>query len=298
MNAIKVLVVDDEPLNLEILNEYLTEAGYEARGVSDGMEALGVLQAEPQAYSAVLLDKMMPGLDGFEVLKKIRSDNGLDGLPVIMQTAADNREDILLGLQEGAFHYLTKPFDKDVLLSVISTAVREWSYYQKLRLELAHSNGCLQHMQKAEFTFHALDDGLSLAVFIATACPEPSRVVVGLSELLINAVEHGNAGISYQEKESLMRDEQWQTEVTARLNNDENKGKQVQVSFLRNPDTIKISIKDAGEGFAWDTASFSLDDVSTRTHGRGIALAKALSFSRIEYVGKGNEVHCWVDLSD
>ncbi len=102
----KVLIVEDEIKIAEALVQGLLGEGYEAQSVGSGEEALFLLSREP--FDIILLDVMLPGRNGFEILKVLRSTN--DKTPVIMLTARDSIEDRVLGLEQGADDYLIKPF--------------------------------------------------------------------------------------------------------------------------------------------------------------------------------------------
>lgn len=99
----KLLLVDDEPFNLELMAELLQDAGYEVTLAEDGETALDILQREGETFSTVLLDKMMPGISGFDVLKRIKGEPRLEFLPVIMQTAMGAASSVQEGLAAGAF---------------------------------------------------------------------------------------------------------------------------------------------------------------------------------------------------
>jgi len=111
----RVLVVDDVETNRDLLARRLQRRGFEVHTAEDGAAALGLLSAGE--YDLVLLDIMMPGLDGFEVLRRIRARSTATQLPVIMATAKDDREDIVRALELGANDYVTKPLDFPVVLA-------------------------------------------------------------------------------------------------------------------------------------------------------------------------------------
>lgn len=286
----KVLVVDDEPINLELLTEYLRLAGFASEKVGGGKDAWDLLQAYPERYSAVLLDRLMPGMDGMEVLSLIKSDKTLSTLPVIMQSCMQDNQSILEGLQAGAYYYLTKPYDRQTLSAVVNTAVDDYQRYQALQKNTRKTSNALKMMVKGQFTFRTLNDARDLAALLANACFDSDRVVLGLTELMINAVEHGNLGIGYNEKSNLNSTGMWENEVLKRLDQSEYKNKQATVSFERNSTEIVFHIYDQGEGFDWmPYLGISLERAMD-THGRGIALANSISFDTIEYRGNGNEV--------
>lgn len=120
-----VLVVDDDPRNRKLLEEYLTGAGYEVRVAYDGRSALAL--AAERAPDLVLLDVMLPGLDGFQIVERMRQAGNF--APVLMLTAKGLPEDIVHGLETGADDYLAKPFDLPVLLARVRGLIRrrDWA---------------------------------------------------------------------------------------------------------------------------------------------------------------------------
>jgi phosphoserine phosphatase RsbU/P len=116
-----LLVVDDDLFNREIVKPRLERRGYRVDTAADGTAALAQINDHP--YDLILLDIVMPGLDGIEVLKAVRQHKSRAQLPVILVTAKDETEDIVAGLREGANDYVTKPIDMEVLLARIGTHV-------------------------------------------------------------------------------------------------------------------------------------------------------------------------------
>jgi len=117
-----ILAVDDERLNREFYHGLLTDKGYNVLTAASGESALDILRTEP--VDLVLLDVMMPGISGFDVLKNIRENKRLQSLPVIIVTGLGDREDRLKGLQLGADDFITKPFDVDELLIKVSSQIK------------------------------------------------------------------------------------------------------------------------------------------------------------------------------
>ena len=108
-----VLVVDDEPMARMLLRLIMVRAGFEVIEAEDGIEALRIVAAEEP--DLVILDVMMPGMDGFEVCEKLRRIQGAKDLPIIMLSARTDRRSIERGLEVGANMYLTRPIKPEVL---------------------------------------------------------------------------------------------------------------------------------------------------------------------------------------
>ena len=106
----KVLIAEDEPIARRILHSILVKWGYDVVMTSNGAEAWKLIQNE-DAFSLLILDWMMPGMDGAEVCQKVRQSVHLKPTYIILLTAKDRKEDLVLGLKAGADDYITKPFD-------------------------------------------------------------------------------------------------------------------------------------------------------------------------------------------
>src|SRR5438105_5049543 len=114
-----LLVVDDEEMNRDMLSRRLQRLGYQVSVAGDGEQALDLIKSQP--FDVVLLDVMMPGMDGLEVLTNIRETHSLVELPVIMATARDQSGDVVAALQLGANDYVTKPINFPIILARIQT---------------------------------------------------------------------------------------------------------------------------------------------------------------------------------
>ena len=116
-----VLIVDDEPVNLRVLRNILRRAGYRVDEAADGEQCLRVIEHAESLPDLLLLDVMMPRLNGFEVTERLRKRYGGHQLPIILLTAKNQVSDLMQGLSSGANDYLTKPFSRDELLARIRT---------------------------------------------------------------------------------------------------------------------------------------------------------------------------------
>ncbi len=291
-----MLIVDDEPLNLEIVQDYLEDEPLVIETAEDGASALEMLNADPEKYDIVLLDRMMPGIDGLEVLKQISKHPILKTVPVILQTAMSSPENIIEGLDAGAYYYLTKPFEEDMLLSVIHTAIRDRNHFLSLQTLIKESQTTMGLIKSAHFQFSNLQHVKQLSSLLANACPESESVITGLSELMINAVEHGNLEISYEDKTALIAESNWREEVERRLQLEQYKSRLVDVHFERTKSQITIIIADKGKGFDWEKYIDFDSERILHSHGRGIAMANKFSFDKISYNSSGNQVTITINL--
>lgn len=118
----RVMIVEDEPHILEGLTFLLTREGFQVDAYEDGARAYGALAKSPP--DVLVLDVMLPGLNGFEVLRKIRSEETLAALPVLMLTAKGQRRDRECAQAAGADRFMTKPFSNAELLTVVKELAR------------------------------------------------------------------------------------------------------------------------------------------------------------------------------
>ncbi|MEZ4829974.1 MAG: response regulator [Bacteroidia bacterium] len=121
-NIIRVLIVDDEPINHQVLRNHLQGPNYEVFSAMNGEEAIRLLE-QSKRFDLVLLDVMMPKMSGYQVSKKIREKYLPSELPVIMITAKNQVQDLVQGLETGANDYLAKPFTKDEFLARLNTHI-------------------------------------------------------------------------------------------------------------------------------------------------------------------------------
>jgi DNA-binding response OmpR family regulator len=286
----KILIVDDEPFNLEIIGEYFEGSGYNLSFFAAGEAAWEALEAPDAGFELAILDRMMPGLDGISLLKRIKADSRFATLPVIMQTAASSPEQIREGLQAGAYYYLTKPYERDSLLSIVRASLDDASMKADLRQRLQDHEDALQLLREGRFELRTVEEASQLASFLARATARPDGAVLGLSELLINGVEHGNLGITYAEKGELRRLDQWHEEVERRTRLTEHAGKRVRVELSRQHNGLTIRISDDGQGFDWQKYLEFDPERAFDPNGRGIAMARLTSFDKLDYQGNGNTV--------
>ncbi len=292
-----LLIVDDEEFNLEIISEYLSEFDYKISTAIDGQIAWDMLEQSPDTFDVILLDRMMPNMNGMEVLEKIKKHPVLKYCSVIFQTAKASITDIEEGMNAGAYYYLTKPFEEELLLSIVKTAISDRFRLKEIQANLEQAKQTMGLLKSASFQFKTLEEARSIASLVSNACPEPDKIIMGLTELVVNAVEHGNLGITYDEKSELNNKGSWIDEVNKRLKLTENLDKTAFLSYINHTDSIEITVTDQGDGFDWKHYMEFDPARGMDNHGRGIAVANKLSFSSIEYKGKGNEVTAYLNLN-
>jgi len=289
-----VMVVDDDAMYLELISALLESENYQIHTANEGTQALQLLEAHGGEIQAILLDWIMPRMDGLETLRAIKKHPRTSGIPVVMQTAKTRDEDVARGIQEGAFYYLKKPYEEQLLLSVVRAAVADFNRLRELVYRMEENSNISGLMYDGSFKFRTLNDANRLSRWLANACPDPRNAILGLWELFINAVEHGNLGIDYDEKGRLLTNNTYTEEIDRRLGLPDYESKLVEVTFQRNADEIRIRIKDQGQGFDFDKFMELDPGRIFDNHGKGILMARMLYFHQLRYMGAGNEVEAMV----
>lgn len=293
----RILLAEDEEIIAIIIQDLLVAQGFQVTVCADGLTAWERLQADGPGYDVVLLDRGLPHMDGMELLRRIKNDPALAHTPVVMETVQGDKKSIREGLTQGAYYYLTKPFQAEVLLAVVNAALQQSRELRDMVDSVRRAERPLSLLQTGSFRFRDLEEGRLLANYLARACPEPERAIQGLQELLVNAVEHGNLGISYTDKGVLIMDGLWQEEVQRRLQMPEYRERYVEVHFQRQPESLRFTIQDQGKGFDWTNYLDFSPERAFDLHGRGIAMACKMSFDHLEYQGNGNTVIATVSLT-
>jgi len=146
----KILVVDDEKDILELIGFNLSNHGYSVETAVSGEDALELIKKND--YALVILDIMLPGIDGLEICKKIKSDNQKTDVPVIMLTAKAEETDKVIGFEIGADHYVTKPFSPRELLAIVKSVLRKKTRKEETSVQVIEHNDLKIHTGKYEVT--------------------------------------------------------------------------------------------------------------------------------------------------
>ena len=292
-----ILAVDDDPINLDIITEYLSEEPVNVTTFQNPVEAFEALKNG--VFDVILLDRMMPEMDGMEFLSQLRADPRLKDIPVIMQTASASTKSMVEGIEAGVFYYLTKPFDERTLCALINSAIADVTNRKKFKRSLeADVVLVLDLLQCGVFHLRRLEEAERLALYLGRLAANHYRTSYGFRELLVNAVEHGLLNIGYETKAKLIKEggqPAWRKEIQRRMELPENSDKQVTIDIKRNASFIDVTITDNGPGFKWKTFT---DFDPTRVqdpNGKGVAYAQ-IYLSEVTYNSQGNEVVCRINL--
>jgi response regulator RpfG family c-di-GMP phosphodiesterase len=261
-----------------------------------------IMQAPATYFSAYLLNDSLsdsrPSAEPcFEALELFKNLSKPESVPIILQTnLSPSNYKIQHGLATGAFFYLVKPYTKQQLISVLQTAVNGFGHLQEIKLRLADFNAAKTLLHTGEFQFKTPDEAKSLATSLALLTPNPKRCGVGLFELFINAIEHGNLGINYRDKTQLIKQNKLQQVIEERLQNPQHRDKVIRVVFTRLAKQLEFKVHDCGQGFDPSPfMDFSAERI-TDQHGRGILIARKLSFDSLHFEDGGRTAVARINL--
>jgi DNA-binding response OmpR family regulator len=265
----KALIVEDEPDTGTLLAEIARRNGFDPTILAEGKPAIPWTRTNQP--DLILLDLMLPDVDGFSICEDLKLDRETNRIPIIMVTALDRRKDKVRGLQVGANHYLTKPFTVDQLNHAIDEVLR-W----RQDLELRGTDGEIHFRLQSDTQYleelnHLL---ASLFLFSGLSQPQIRQLTMAVRELGVNAIEWAH-----------------QKQIDRILH----------VTYRIDPEKVTIFIRDEGPGFdpknlphaatAEDPVSHMMvrETLGLRDGGFGILLARGL-VDDLQYNDTGNEV--------
>ena len=152
MEKTKIVVVEDEADILEVIDYYLSKEGFDVSSSTDGLEGLAFVQKE--IPDLVLLDLMLPGMDGIEICRQLKADSATRSISIIMVTAKGEESDIVLGLGIGADDYVLKPFRPRELIARVKSVLRRGRLKEEVNEDIVSIDGmvidCNRHEVRLE----------------------------------------------------------------------------------------------------------------------------------------------------
>ncbi len=285
-----VLVVDDDRTMCAVLKEVLEKGGYRLLLAQNSAEASRHLNERYEGIDVILLDHELPDMNGMELAAKVKKTAHLAGIPIIMLTGTEDKDNFRRGVETGVFQYLTKPVDNSLLKTAVASALNESNQKRALTSQLTHHTAAMRNMVTCSLSIKTINDAEAAASLIASCFPRPEAAVMGLMELMVNAIEHGNLGITHEEKSKLLAEGIWRTEVDRRANLPENVERRTEILYHKREGNHLVRITDSGKGFDWKRHWHADPARAEASHGRGIVRARLMSFDRMEYNAAGNQV--------
>lgn len=295
-----ILVIDEEPNELSFLEQALKEGGYTlraAQSIADGRAAIekALVPGGAGDLDAIILDWQGQDAEALELLRWLEGLPRSEQLEIIVQSSGNAPDQLQPALDRGLFVHLAKPYQVDRLRCLVGSALASQECRRSL-LELTERvKDCFALLAQGTFEIRTPREAELLAAHIGSACGDPQRGV-GVLELLVNGIEHGNLGITYEEKGRLLAERRFRAELERRLELEENRFKRVRATLTRIGDHLQILIRDCGPGFDFRRYLVFDKDRFLHPHGRGILLARAAI--DVEYFDPGNMVRVTLPLAE
>lgn len=289
-----ILIVDDEPSILLMLSDYFDSLTYPVYTAKNAEEALRIC-SDNQRIAMVITDIDLPGISGIELLKIIRETH--PELPVVIITGLRTLDSAISAIKNGAYDYLTKPFELGEVRKVVEKVLRYRTGSQKRKQVFRFTDAM---SIKFDIPTGQLDAGVVaeyLAGFLLNTgfCEKDEfhQFYVAFTETLLNAVEHGNLELSSSLKEGDFEKIKAFEELRAsRLNEPYYANRKVLITFLYNQNCFSLTITDEGAGFNWKpyvTDTNQIFQASARPYGRGFMLIHHI-IDEVYFNEKGNSI--------
>ena len=283
----RILIVDDQEALRALLARLLIREGFDPVEAADGQQAVELFKT--QSPLVVVSDIMMPRMDGLALLNEIKRIDR--NATVILMTGQGNEDVLLKALRGGATNFFKKPFNVRELIDEIRTVV-------DFRIEAARSTLFSPFLMeetksflipRADSTYFPIINQITLQLPCLLPEGEILNLKIGIEEMITNAVEHGNLGISFEEKNKAIEEGRLADLIGERGRTSDAAGRTVHVTSHLAAGFFEIAIRDEGRGFDWRALPVVAPENLLSYNGRGIFLTK-IYFDEVRYNDAGNEV--------
>ena len=291
-DRVKLLLIDDEQLVRDELGGILRDEGYDVITGSDGLEGLALFRSEHP--DMVITDIRMPKLDGLSVAMTIKDE--APEVPITVVTGHGTESMAIEALRAGVTDFIKKP----VRLEDLSGALARMEATRQLGTphEQRGMPASVEEVERVwKYRLHnelevipEFVDGLLGLVAGGMAPQSITELNIALRELIINAMEHGNLGISFEDKSQALEEGALPDLLQRRSAMPAYEGRQVTITASRLKKVVYVQIADMGGGFDWHVLTDSTDPAHLlSSHGRGVLLAR-MSVDALSFNEKGNQV--------
>jgi DNA-binding response OmpR family regulator len=282
----KILIVDDEKQVRDVLSIALSEEGYQTFEAPNGERGIELfISTEPDI---VITDVMMPGMDGIEVTRDIRQRR--EDIDVVIMSGFGTEELVINALRAGASNYVKKPIVFDELFKIID----EILFRRENRKRYQIVKTIVQRESKDMIIGNDVSDvwgAVNQILFNVRGIVDSNAIEgmsIGLYELIVNAIEHGNLAITYEEKSDALQRNRYRELLDERRERADSEGKNVAIHCDFSPTQLIVEIEDQGRGFDLNgLPDMQSPEAIMSDHGRGILLAN-LFYDKVDFVFPGN----------
>ena len=279
--------MDDQEALRTLLARLLEREGFDPVPAEDGEQAIARYKSESPLV--VVSDIMMPKMDGLSLLNEIRRIDR--NATVILMTGQGNEDVLLKALRGGATNFFKKPFAVRELIEEIRKVV-------EFRLEAARSSlfsPLLVEetktfvMPRADSPFFPIINQITLQLPCILPSEDILNLKIGIEEVITNAIEHGNLGISFDEKSKAIQEGRLPDLIALKGRESDAAGRSVRITSRLSPERFEITVHDDGRGFDWRNLPAVEPENLLAFNGRGLFLTK-IYFDEVSFNDSGNEV--------
>ncbi len=261
---------------------------YQVIEISDLIELKKVAHDKSCNLSALVFSTAQGVEEAEKIIEQLDLNYMEIGGPVIAAVREEEQQNEEALLNLGVTKVFQRRLGIEALNLVLSIEIDEFERICKLREELQRRASAIGQIVDGTFRFKTRREAQNLATMLSLTCPNPMPIAIGLTELLINSVEHGCLGIGHDEKGALIEQGTLADEIDRRRASPEYCDKCVVVKFERKQNCLIFDVSDDGDGFDYKSY-IAADKGHLKKHGRGIMMAKGC-FEELEYFGNGNRV--------
>lgn len=247
----KILYVEDDEHIQWLTSTILTTLNHEVSQARDATQAWRMLEAHPKHYDCLILDKNMPQCSGLELLRAVRCSAWHYEIPAIMLTGEAGNNSLIECLEGGVNLYLTKPATQELLKAALEQIQTEIDKRLGLVNRSNQFSNALSNLSKAHFRIQTPNQASSLAWLLSQQAENPDRVYLGILEILINAIEHGNLQLKPSQRKSLLSKDDFRQELESLTKQSPFCTKWVEIEYASDDNFVTIEVKDQGVGFDW-----------------------------------------------
>ncbi|OHD49230.1 MAG: hypothetical protein A2096_14510 [Spirochaetes bacterium GWF1_41_5] len=284
-----IMIIDDNKEVCNLTSDVLISYGFNTGVYYNAESAIAELEKYFDKYSVIVCDWVMAGIDGLSFARKIKKHNEWAYIPFVLMSGHNfSSDEIRAAIDAGIFFFLKKPCSSTFLYFIVKSAENEYIKFRSINKKISEYLNILPLFRNFTVYLKTFSEGANLSNWLAHLCGNCQHGAIALYELICNAIEHGNLGISYQEKTVLLAQDRYSGEIDRRSALAENSEKFVKITFNREDNDIEIVIEDQGTGFDYkkylEPDPKSLYDM----HGLGITIVR--QYFNIEYSDPGNKV--------